>query len=275
MGIGTRSALLLMLLTAATEAMAGKDLVRVNERVWMELREPERAALKENYYVSVMPATEYGIILNVQVVDESIPGRSGGSQLGSAVGSAAYIDHAFGGRNWNYSASGHLGASLLGSIIGGSMDAPPVPIFRSRYTITDLRGNVRTFDRVDSRPFTMPVGTCVSVPGLIISERSICQMDVSAIRSEFIQPIAARGTGFMGRSPEPIRSAPPAPGTVLPPEKSAQAPVVAPDPAIKKAEAVRTASPFGPGSVRCKFGTSGVVLITEEACRGAEGAVLK
>ncbi|WP_162801276.1 hypothetical protein [Azospirillum brasilense] len=167
-----------------------RPVLTVSTVVWFALTDGERDTVRDRYDVNVSELANYAIILNVQGVDESTPGTIGGSALGGSLGSAMYVDSAFRGPSINYSATSHLGASLLGAVIGSSMDREAQRSFRFRYSVKDGAGNINQFDRVSSEPFHQPVGACVEVASLTIVASSYCAMDLSSFREQYLRPPA-------------------------------------------------------------------------------------
>ena len=102
--------------------------------------------------------TVYGRVLGAQLINESQPGNNFGSQFGSIVGQAAYIDS----RNiFNYSALGQLQAGLLGGVFGAMADSKPVTLFRKVYFLKNKDG-VKRIDVVDAGQVLLPVGACIA-----------------------------------------------------------------------------------------------------------------
>ncbi|CAO3378450.1 hypothetical protein [Azospirillum argentinense] len=179
----------------------------VSTVVWFALTDGERDTVRDRYDVNVSELANYALILDVQGVDESTPGTVGGSALGGSLGSAMYVDSAFRGPSINYSATSHFGASLLGAVIGSSMDRQAQRSFRFRYSVKDGAGNINQFDRVSPEPFHQPVGACVEVASLTIMPSSHCAMDLSSFREQYLRPPAktapagVRRAGVEGKRP--------------------------------------------------------------------------
>ncbi|WP_137106039.1 hypothetical protein [Azospirillum argentinense] len=216
--------------------------------MWSALSEAEKTSLQAKYVVDVADGSRYGVIIDAQSLDESTPGTTGGAALGQAYGSALYVDNAFKGSRPSYSATDHVGAALLGALIGSAMDAPPVRQFRFRYTVRDLSGSVRQIDRVEGQPFRQPTGICIAIPSLALEAQSICDVDIVSFRARYLPP--ANG-------------------------KSSNGAVAIPDAKSEKRKTNKIALPSPQSSiVRCKVGPSGIVLVSIEECINAEGKVL-
>ena len=162
---------------------AGKPIAMVVKPVWGQLTESERQILGERFELKVLDAERYGLVMDVQGVDESTKATNAGAAVGAAVGSAAYIDHAFRGSN-NYSAGGHLALGLLGAVIGSSMDRPAVSQFHFRYTVKLGDGDVKYFDEVKSTQFRHSPGVCVLVPELNLISIHVCNQTPEAVRQK-------------------------------------------------------------------------------------------
>lgn len=230
-------------------AQATGDLLRTNDVIWRSLSEAEKRQLQSNYIVDVVSSRQVGIIIDAQAVDESTPGTNGGAAIGQAYGSAMYIDNAFKGPKADHPATGHVGAALLGALIGSAMDAPAIRQFRFRYTVRSPDGSIAQFDRVEAQPFRQPAGVCVNLPSLATTTASVCDADVGAFRT--LKLTAAPVT------------APPRPrGSV--PENSSALPRGA---AMGKTTSI--------DQVRCRLGVSGVVVVSKSDCETAEGEIVK
>ncbi|WP_146205884.1 hypothetical protein [Azospirillum sp. TSH58] len=243
-----RRAALIVFLCCITDAWATAELLRTNEQVWSALSESEKASLQAKYVVDVADSNRYGVIIDAQALDESTPGTTGGAAIGQAYGSALYVDNAFKGSRPSYSATDHVGAALLGALIGSAMDAPPVKQFRFRYTVRDLSGSVKQIDRVEGQSFRQPMGVCISIPSLSLETQSICDVDIGSFRARYLLKENDKGT----------RAA-----DLVPKTKNRKSQISHDDSLL----------PQG-GVVRCKVGPSAIVAVSLEECLNAEGKVL-
>lgn len=167
----------------------GKALY-VSALIYEQLSAKEAATLKEKYFVRVVSAKEAGLIVDRQVANESAQGSTAGSQLGAAVGSATYVDRAFAGNpsNWNYSAKGHVGAQVLGAVIGGALaDTSATSAYSVRYAIRHLDGSRSYQLESSSSPFGHSVGTCVSIKNLTLLPQEVCELDSPAFRNRYLR----------------------------------------------------------------------------------------
>jgi len=114
---------------------------------------------------------DIGVISDVQQIDQSTQGTSGGAALGSTVASARYFDNSS-----NYSATGDLKASLLGAVLGSALDSPASVKIITRYTLRTMDGEIRTADAVFNKAeFTLPRGLCVKFPSLEKLPQNLCE----------------------------------------------------------------------------------------------------
>jgi hypothetical protein len=193
--------LLLVLLTCVSSATSAQQLLRVVQPVWAGLTQPERDAIQQRYLIELVSPEIFGIIIDNQGVDESTAGSNAGSNLGIAVGGAAYIDKAF--RDGNYSAKGQLGAMLLGGLVGAALDRPPESRFHYRYSVRTGDGNIQYIDAVSSEPFRHPVGVCVSLPIIALAtDQQLCAQTLAGFRSSYL------GTPLDGAAPVVSRGSP-------------------------------------------------------------------
>lgn len=100
-----------------------------------------------------------GRIVDVQIVPHGTPGSNVGSALGSATAQAGYIDNTILGSG-NYSATGQLGAGILGAIIGSAFDQPAESWYAVHYWINFGNGP-REVPVSSYSPTYAPKGTCV------------------------------------------------------------------------------------------------------------------
>jgi hypothetical protein len=159
----------------------------VNTAVWSALSEAERVKIKTKYEIDITDRDWYGIILDVQGINESTAGTNSGTTIGQAYGSAMYVDRAFQGSP-TYSATNHVSAALLGAILGSSLDRPPEARFHFMYTIKDMVGNVIQQEQVSSQPFHQPTGICLSLPSLSPVSKGFCDDAIDTFRKNYLLP---------------------------------------------------------------------------------------
>jgi len=87
---------------------------------------------RQKYDVDITDRGQYGVIIDVQGINESTAGTTSGAAIGQSYGSAIYVDRAFQGVP-TYSATNHVSAALLGAIIGSSLDTPSNSKFHFMY----------------------------------------------------------------------------------------------------------------------------------------------
>lgn len=166
-------------------APSGKKIAMITRSVWDQLSADERQAIEASHELKLIEPTAYGIVIDVQGVDQSTPGTNSGAALGGAVASAAYIDRALSG-NHSYSAGANLAIGLLGAVLGSAMDKAPSSQFQFRYTIKQGDGEIQYFDEVKSTNFRHSVGVCVLVPALTLVSQQVCAQTLESVRSRFI-----------------------------------------------------------------------------------------
>jgi hypothetical protein len=185
-----------------------------------------------------------GVIIDAQGVDRSDPGTTGGQQLGAAFGSAAYVDNAFRGRS-DYSAKIHLGVSLLGAVLGSTLDRPPSVRYQFRYSVKTLTNKIEYLDDYTTEPFRKSLGACVLIPSLAAVSQDLCSDNSDSFRRKI----------FLSR------------GNTLSPQISSAtqtAPASAAKSEIDRREEI----------VKCKFGNNPPVTINREVCQSAKGELL-
>lgn len=102
-----------------------------------------------------------GVIINVQVADQSQINTGTGANVGAAYAQARYIDNA----NWkNYSATKQLGAGLAGAVMGGLLlDTPTKPVYQSTYFVKLLSGDIKQVEVTARTATHLPEGVCVEI----------------------------------------------------------------------------------------------------------------
>ena len=164
------------LLFGLTFTTASAEILNVPQHIWDRLNPEQQTGLSERFAVNIVSDRSYGTIIDVQTLDESSRGTTGGSQLGAAYGSAAYVDKAFKGSNWNYSATNHLTAQIAGALVGSLADQPAAARFRTRYTIKTGDGGVVYEDEIKSDAFHHSLGLCVALGPMRPIEVAICNL---------------------------------------------------------------------------------------------------
>lgn len=106
---------------------------------------------------------EYGYITAIQIADESIYNKGIGTAVGQVSGSAAYADKAFSGSNWDYSATKHVAAALIGGLIGHAIEGDTEISYHVRYSILLAGGDSIFIGSHQVRRFYVPKGTCIKV----------------------------------------------------------------------------------------------------------------
>jgi outer membrane lipoprotein SlyB len=169
--------LLIMVLGASFSAIASPEIA-VSQQVWIEFSNGEKATILSKFpNIEIIPSEAVGIIQSVQAVNRSTPGTNSGAALGGALGQTLYVDRALKGGGNNYSATSQLGAALLGSALGSSLDSAPQVHFVFNYAVKTLDGQIREVRVGSGDEFTRPVGQCVFLPTITVAPVSLCNLD--------------------------------------------------------------------------------------------------
>jgi len=258
MNIVFSSLILLGLLTTTTSLCFSQSslIIKVPSHVWSDLAQEERNQATSQYIIDILPSDSIGVIIDVQGLDRSDPSTSGGQQLGAALGSAAYIDKAFSGKS-DYSAMSHLGVSILGAIIGSSLDRAPSAKYQYRYSVKTLNNNIEYIDEHTTDPFRKSLGTCVLVPSLSSVSQDLCSESVDSFRKRY-SLLDSSTPPPQTLSGEQIQASP---VNLIPP---AITPNLTPEMVINQQVDI----------VRCKFGNNPPVSIDRVTCQSARGEIL-
>jgi outer membrane lipoprotein SlyB len=168
---------LFQLIAFALPAFAAPEL-KVSQRVWDQFSVSEKADILSKFpQIETVFSATIGLIQSVQSVNRSTAGSTSGASLGEALGQTLYIDNAFRGTGSNYSATAQLGAALLGSVIGSSMDTQAQSRFIFNYGLKTLDGEIREVRVESGDEFTRPIGQCVFLPELTPAPAALCAAD--------------------------------------------------------------------------------------------------
>ncbi|MBF6630648.1 MAG: hypothetical protein ITG01_05805 [Comamonas sp.] len=160
-------------------------IAHVSQTTWAALAVDEQEKIQKTQAVQIHALNRFGLITDVQTVDQSTSGTSGGAVLGGAIASAGYIDRAFSGGN-SYSAGAHLALGLLGALIGSSLDKAPTKQYQTRYSVKLGDGEIQYFDEIKSDAFRHSIGVCVQVPELSLAAQNLCGQSVESIKNKYL-----------------------------------------------------------------------------------------
>ncbi|MDT0137744.1 hypothetical protein [Acidovorax sp. PRC11] len=153
--------------------------------VWQQLAASERERIESAHEVQIFAPDGFGVITDVQGMDQSTAGTNSGAMVGGAIGSAAYIDRAFSGGH-SYSAGANLAVGLLGAVLGSALDKAPETKFQFRYTIKQGDGEIQYFDEIKASGFRHSPGVCVLVPALTLVSQQLCQQTPETLRAKYL-----------------------------------------------------------------------------------------
>ena len=228
---------------ACASAIA-QPILKVSSPAWQGLSEHERIDIQQKYVIESVPGEGFGIIIDAQGVNRSTPGSNAGSTLGEVVGSATYIDKAF--NSGNYSAKNHLGAILLGGLLGAALDTKAQTLFQFRYAIKNGLGNITYQDAYSSDPFRHSLGVCVLLPELTVTtEQHLCTQTTNTLRDTYLNSAPATTTINDANQSATRTSATPVPNSKTPAGRS-----------------------------MCKIGNLAPVETTMEKCKAVNGVIL-
>jgi uncharacterized membrane protein len=162
-----------------------RPLIAVLKEFYEQLSPAELQLVNSKNRIKLIPSAEVGLVTDRQSQDTSTPGSSAGSQLGAAIGSAAYVDKAFSGSpaNWNYSASGHLGAQVAGAVVGGLLgNRQAQQTYRIQYTVRHRDGRVVYVENVSGSPLGHSIGVCIRTTDFSLVEHSMCNGTIETFR---------------------------------------------------------------------------------------------
>lgn len=158
---------------------SGLDILIVDDVTFGQLLEEDQKRFKVLYpTMQVIPFDSVGVIRTFQIINRSTAGSNAGSQLGSAVAQAAYIDRSF--DRYNYSALRQLSAGLLGGILGSSLNTAPEFRFIINYSVEFRDGSIRGLLKSSSDGIAAPTGQCVFSSDIQEAPRYLCGDSLAA-----------------------------------------------------------------------------------------------
>lgn len=166
---------------SATNALSDSSTIAIPKYLWDQLTSVHKAKISAKYKINLLPDSMLAQIIDAQTLDKSIAASNAGSNLGAAVGQAAYIDNAFKGDSINYSATGQVGAAVFGAIVGSALDNSAVPIFKTRYTVKTKANEIQYIEDVANSPLRHSVGLCVFTSPFGLDKDNLCNMSQSEL----------------------------------------------------------------------------------------------
>lgn len=146
----------------------------IPDSVWRLLGSEEKSQLLDRFSVDLWPSDSFGVLVDAQTLNESTSATTGGASLGSALGSASYIDNSLRGRD--YSATEHLGMGLLGAALGATLDTPETQRFKTQYAVRRLDGSIIYALDVQPNAFRHPVGLCLGINPVKVVDQQLCSI---------------------------------------------------------------------------------------------------
>lgn len=160
--------------------------IKVAASAWYGLPDGVRKTISDKILIATLESTMYGVIMDAQTVDESVKENRFGSQLGGLLGQSSYVDRAF-DNGGHYSATGQIGAGILGAVIGSSLNKDAQQIFRTRYSVKLADGSIQMTDTISGDAFRLPLTACVRFPTLDMSDQTLCTQTAESLRNRFVK----------------------------------------------------------------------------------------
>ena len=144
----------------STPNVVKKDKVYLVRSDYDELPKKIQERLSDRYDIEFYSDAGIGLITERQVQDVSTAGSTTGSDVGSALASAVYLNNTLSSGNYNVWTD--IGVTVLGGIAGSGANKKPESRFLLKYTIRNREGNLRSTTVYRSSPLGKPIGTCFS-----------------------------------------------------------------------------------------------------------------
>lgn len=150
----------------------GKGII-VNSYIFKQLTVEDQRKLVQKYpLMDVTDENIVGRINSYQVVNNSIDGDNSGSKLGSLLGQSTYIDGSATSRS--YSATGQVGAGIVGALIGGNFNKEAQRRFTITYGVQLIDSSIKTLSLTSSNESASPVGQCVYFESMKEAPYNLC-----------------------------------------------------------------------------------------------------
>ena len=178
--------LLIVLLLYSSISFSSTSLIYVSEKAWEALTVEEKRKIQKKHTVSLVSPESFGKIVDVQSLNRSTSATQDGARLGEALASAQYIDRSFKQSYDDYSSMGHLGAILLGGLVGSTLDSGAVSKYQFRYTVENGNGEINIHNITSAEPFHLSTGLCVQLPSLELQKnQAVCSQTVESLLSDY------------------------------------------------------------------------------------------
>jgi len=162
-----------------------KPALNLLESAYAGLNPTEKRQLETRYEIYLHNENNVGPVVERQQLNASTPANTTGSQVGSAVASAIYIDNSF--SSGSYNPWTDLAWGVAGGLVGALANTPAEVRYVVRYTIKNGRDELKSTDVLQSSPIGVPLGSCFSVSENRKIKGDVCGMTPSTIRENYLR----------------------------------------------------------------------------------------
>lgn len=149
-----------------------------------QLAEKEKKQLEEKYNLTLFDGDKIGLITERQVQDVSRAGSSTGSEVGSSLASAVYVNKAISSGSYNMWTD--LAVGVLGGVAGAGGNQAPIRQFTIYYTVRTLDNQLKSTEVTQAKPIGEPIGTCFSLTSRQSINSELCSMTTDEIRKKYL-----------------------------------------------------------------------------------------
>ena len=144
-------------------------------------------ALQDRYEIRPYDAQLVGRIIERQVQNVSSAGSTTGSDVGSSLASAVYVNNAISSGGYNMWTD--IAVGVLGGVAGSGANKAPRERYLIQYTIRNLDGQIKSTTVSKTSPIGLPIGECFDLKtGQAIDEIHCTGMTSSDIKKMYLQP---------------------------------------------------------------------------------------
>lgn len=149
-----------------------------------KLKTKEQETMREQYDLEYYENDTTGKITERQVQDISKAGSTAGSEIGSSLASAIYINNAIPRASYNMWTD--IAVGVLGGVAGAGGNQAPVQQYIINYTVRTLSNQLKSRDVRQGSPIGEPIGACFDLSQGKAIDEGLCSMTADDIRKKYL-----------------------------------------------------------------------------------------
>ena len=149
-----------------------------------KLTAKEQEKIKERYDLRLYDADTIGLVAERQVQNISTQGSATGSEVGSSLASAVYVNRALSSGSYNMWTD--IAVGVLGGVAGAGGNRAPVQQYIVNYTVRTLDNKLKSVETIQPSAIGEPIGSCFSLQIQRAVDSEFCSMTVDDIRKKYL-----------------------------------------------------------------------------------------